>query len=130
MKWMNLYFYAFYRLYKRLQLNQWGDGTYVVTMFTLIALEVWILHCLLGDVALLVGLEVISNRVMLFFTPASIVSASVFTYITIYRHFRGHHCILLFDSWPPGRHKIAGITVRLIAAVLIANSICLLQLSE
>lgn len=127
MRFMNLYFYTFYRLYKRLQINPWGDGTYTAAMLTLIALEVWILHCLLGNVALIAGTVIISDKVMMFFTPASVVAASVFTYVSIYRHFRGHQCIILFDIWPRERHKIAGITVRVLAVMLTINAIVIVQ---
>lgn len=130
MKLMNLYFYTFYRLYKRLQINPWGDGTYHATVITLTVIEVWVLHCLLGNVALVAGAGIISNNVMMFYTPASFVAASVFTYVTIYRHFRGHQCIVLFDSWPKERHKIAGVIVRGVAVVLAIDAILIVESLE
>lgn len=130
MKLMNLYFYTFYRLYKRLQINPWGAGTYHAAIITLALIEVWILHCLLGNVALFAGSGIISDHVMMFFTPASFVIASVFTYVTIYRHFRGHQCIILFDTWPGLRHKIAGIIVRGVALLLGINAIVIVQSIE
>jgi tRNA A37 threonylcarbamoyladenosine biosynthesis protein TsaE len=130
MRLMNLYFYTFYRLYKRLQINPWGDGTYIVAIITLIALEVWILHCLLGNVALIAGTAIIRDEVILFFSPASVIVSSAFTYVTICRHFRGHQCIVHFDKWPRERHKLAGLLLRGLVLLLMMNTIWMVEWME
>lgn len=122
MKYMNLYFYTFYRLYQRLQINPWGNFNYCLTIITFIVLEAWVLHCVLGNIALIFGHHIISDSVLIFYTPGAIVAASIFTYITIYRFNRGHTCIIIFDKWPKEKHKSAILLVKAITILLMVNS--------
>lgn len=127
MKYMNLYFYTFYRLYQRLQINPWGNRNYYLTIVTLVALEVWVLHCFLGNLALIAGEHIINDNVIAFFLPAAFLVCSIFTYITIYQYKRGDQCVIIFDRWPKERHKLAGWIVRAIAVLLVINTMYLLS---
>jgi hypothetical protein len=127
MKFMNLYFYTFYRLYQRLQINPWGNINYYLSLITLVVLEVWVLHCLLGDVALVVGEHIINDNIIAFSLPAAFLLASIFTYITIYQYKRGHQCVIIFDRWPKERHRLARWLVRFIGVLFVLDTMYLLS---
>lgn len=127
MKFMNLYFYTFYRLYQRLQINPWGNANYNLAIVTLVVLEIWVLHCIIGNIALVFGMHIVDDSIIAFYGPAALVAASIFTYITIYRYQRGHQCVIIFDKWPKERHKRAILLVKAVTIFLVIDTIWILR---
>lgn len=127
MRFMNLYFYTFYRLYNRFQINPWGNTNYYVAIATLLFLEVWVLHCLLGNLALIAGEQLLNDNVIAFFLPASFLFSLTFTYFTIYQSKRGHQCVIIFDNWPKKRHRLARWIVRGIGVLFVIDTMYLLS---
>jgi hypothetical protein len=129
MKFMNLYFYTFYRVYQMLQITSRRNINYRIAILSVVALKVWVILCMLANVAIAFRFHISYTGLAISLTTA-IILASSFTFITIYKQDRGYQCLNIFERWPQLRHKVAIWILKVITVLLISDSIYIVDCLE